>query len=143
MELRRGLNAASIAAEMDKIEVLHYLELRGADLSMPAGPYLLTPLMMATNQWQVRIVEYLTERMVDPGVVDKFGFTARDKARMKNLNRIHAIIEQHETDFQDSKRVKEAKKRLKEEQKYLEYDKIKVRIVKNSHYVEKDPSSIL
>ena len=30
IELRRGLNAYALAAELDRLEVLHYLELRGA-----------------------------------------------------------------------------------------------------------------
>jgi ankyrin repeat protein len=39
--------------------------------------------MMATNTWNVRIVDYLTDRMADPFIKDKYGFTAKDKAGIK------------------------------------------------------------
>jgi ankyrin repeat protein len=73
-------NAASLAAHLDRLEMLHYLDLRGADLSSGAGKVGNTPLMTGMMNWNVRIIDYLTERGVDPYVTDKYGFTALKKA---------------------------------------------------------------
>jgi len=51
IELARGLNAASVAAEGDNLEMIHYLHLKGADLSKGSGKYNITPLMAATGSW--------------------------------------------------------------------------------------------
>ena len=73
-------NAASLAAHLDHLEVLHFLDLRGADLSSGVGSMNNSPLMTGMMSWNVRIIDYLTERGVDPYVKDKFGFTALRKA---------------------------------------------------------------
>ena len=36
--------------------------------------------MSATQKWNVRIIDYLLERGVDPSIKDKYGFTALRKA---------------------------------------------------------------
>jgi ankyrin repeat protein len=54
--------------------------LKGADLSQGAGKFNNTPLMTGLMNWNVRIIDYLTERGVDPFVEDKFGFTPLKKA---------------------------------------------------------------
>lgn len=63
-------NAASLAAHLDKLEVLHFLDLRGADISRGAGRFGNSPLMTGLMSWNVRIIDYLTERGVDPFVED-------------------------------------------------------------------------
>ena len=70
----------SLAAHLDNLEVLHCLDLHGADLSKGGGKFNNTPLMTALLRWNVRIIDYLLERGVDPGVEDSFGFTAKKKA---------------------------------------------------------------
>ena len=84
-----------MAAGLDHLEVLHFLDLAGADLSRPSGKNNTTPLMAATVSWNVRVVEYLLERGVDPDTRDVFGFSAADKARLKNLKRIENLIESY------------------------------------------------
>ena len=39
--------------------------------------------MTALSKWNVRIIDYLIERGVDPFVTDKFGFTAKKKAEIR------------------------------------------------------------
>mgnify|MGYP001626861444 CR=1 FL=1 len=72
--------AASLAAHVDNLEMLHCLDLHGADLSQGGGKFNNTPLMTALMRWNVRIIDYLMERGVDPNVTDSFGFTAKRKA---------------------------------------------------------------
>jgi hypothetical protein len=48
--------------------------------------------MTATNRWNVRVVDYLIERGVDPTVEDTFGFTAMRKAEIKNLRTIASML---------------------------------------------------
>ena len=69
-------NAASLAAHLNNLELLHFLDLHGANLSQGVGEQQLTPLMTAVGKWNVRIVDYLLERKVDPFIKDKYGFTA-------------------------------------------------------------------
>lgn len=112
--------------------MLHYLELNGADISMPSGmdaifknfigPHNITPLMAATNTWNVRIVEYLTDRMADPTVKDSYGFTAKDKAKIRNLNTIYNILDNYEKVYHDKAKQELQKKKLEEERKWLKYD---------------------
>ena len=59
IELCWGLNAAAIAAEADKLEMLHYLYLKGANISQGSGKYQITPMMAAVNKWNTRCVEFL------------------------------------------------------------------------------------
>ena len=42
-----------------------------------------TPLMTALMRWNVRVIDYLMERGVDPYVKDSYGFTAKEKAKLK------------------------------------------------------------
>ena len=44
--------------------------------------------MTGLMNWNVRIIDYLTERGVDPFIEDKFGFTALKKAQIKNYRTI-------------------------------------------------------
>jgi hypothetical protein len=71
---------------------LHFLDLRGADLSSGAGRFNNTPLMTGLMNWNVRIIDYLTERGVDPFIEDSFGFTALKKAKIKNYRTIQSIL---------------------------------------------------
>ncbi len=48
----RGFTAASLAAKYDKLEALHYLDMRGADLNRPDSLEGNTPLMNAVINWQ-------------------------------------------------------------------------------------------
>lgn len=92
IELSRGLTAAGVAAETDNLEILHYLHLKGANLSTGAGSFGITPLMAATGQWNTRIIEFLLSRGVDSNIKDTFGFTALEKAEMKNLRTIKTML---------------------------------------------------
>ena len=70
----------TLACVLDKLEMVHFLDLRGANLSNPCGSQKVTPLMAAVQKWNVRIVDYLIERGADPFVKDKYGFTVKEKA---------------------------------------------------------------
>lgn len=72
--------AVSLAAHLDNLELLHCLDLHGANLSQAGGRFGNTPLMTAMMRWNVRIIDYLLERGVDPTVQDCYGFTAKRKA---------------------------------------------------------------
>jgi len=50
-------------------------------------------------RWNVRIVDYLMERGVDPNVADKFGFTAKRKAEIKNLRTISSMLGEYEQSY--------------------------------------------
>ena len=52
--------------------------------------------MEAQHRWDVRIVDYLMERGVDPKVKDVYGFTAKNKAKIRNLRTIHSMLEEYE-----------------------------------------------
>ena len=92
LDLLQGVNAATIAAEYDKLEMLHYLHLKGADINNGSGKFKITPLMAAVNRWNPWIVEYLLEQGVDQSVKDVFGFTALDKAKARNLKTITIML---------------------------------------------------
>ena len=82
----------SLAAHLDKLEVIHFLDMKGADLSRGAGKFNNTPLMAGMMNWNVRIIDYLTERGVDPFVEDAYGFTALKKAKIKNFRTIGSML---------------------------------------------------
>jgi hypothetical protein len=52
--------------------------------------------MSALMRWNVRIIDYLMERKVNPNVKDSFGFTASQKAQIKNLRNIHSMLKNYE-----------------------------------------------
>ena len=72
--------------------MVHLLDIYGADINGGAGKQKDTPLMTATMRWNVRIVDYLMERGVNPAVKDIYGFTASRKAKMKNLRTISSML---------------------------------------------------
>lgn len=86
----------TLAAHIDNLEVLHCLDLHGANLSQGGGKYQNTALMTALSRWNVRIIDYLMERGVDPTIKDSFGFTAKRKAEIKNLRTISSMLESYE-----------------------------------------------
>ena len=49
--------------------------------------------MTALSRWNVRIIDYLMERGVDPAVQDSYGFTAKRKASIKNLKTITSMLD--------------------------------------------------
>jgi len=61
-------SAVTLAAHLDNLEVLHCLDLYGANLSRGDGKFSNTALMAALARWNVRIIDYLMERGVDPTV---------------------------------------------------------------------------
>jgi len=89
----------TLACHLDKLEVLHLLDLYGADLSSGVGKYKNTPLMAALAKWNVRIIDYLMERGVDPNVKDIFGFTAKRKAEIRNLRTISSMLSTYEEKY--------------------------------------------
>lgn len=62
----------------------------------PSGKFGITPLMAGVGSWNTRIVEFLMERGVDPEVKDVYGFTAQQKAEMKNLRTITRLLQSYE-----------------------------------------------
>lgn len=142
-DLRRGINAYALAAELDKLEVLHYLELKGAQpecISNPSSKYDLTPLMMAVNSWNVRIVEYLVERGSNPNVRDAYGLSAKDKALIKNLHTISNILDNYEQNYNEINTSKKVTTKYEDEKKVLEYEKVLVRKAENTKYMNTLPS---
>ena len=89
-------SAVTLATHIDNLEVLHCLDLHGADLSKGAGKFNNTPLMTALSRWNVRIIDYLMERGVDPTIEDSYGFTAKRKAQIRNLRTISSMLDQYE-----------------------------------------------
>ena len=79
--------------------MLNFLDLHGADIDSGAGKFNNTPLMAALNRWNVRIIDYLMERGVDPSVEDSFGFTAKRKAKLKQLRTIYSMLESYEVTY--------------------------------------------
>lgn len=104
IDYEQRYNAASLAAHLDKLEMLHFLDLKGADLSSGAGRFGNTPLMTGLMNWNVRIIDYLTERGVDPFIEDKYGFTALKKAKIKNYRTIMSMLTQYETRYRFAKK---------------------------------------
>lgn len=92
-------SAVTLAAHLDKLEVLHCLDLHGANLSKGGGNFNNTALMTALARWNVRIIDYLMERGVDPMIEDSFGFTAKRKAEIKNLRTIMSMLDSYEQYF--------------------------------------------
>jgi hypothetical protein len=76
--------------------------MHGADLSSGAGKFKLTPLMTAIMRWNVRMIDYLMERGVNPHEKDCYGFTAKKKAELKNLRSIHAMVDNYESKFKNT-----------------------------------------
>eukprot|EP00347_Sterkiella_histriomuscorum_P013035 403366263 len=93
-------NAASLAAHLDNLELLHFLDLNGADISNGTGKFNYTPLMTSSMSWNVRIIDYLLERGVNPEIKDKFGFTALQKAKIKQYRTIQSMLSQYEQRYQ-------------------------------------------
>ena len=59
-------SALTLACHLDHLEMVHLLDLLGANLSVGIGREKFTPLMVSTMRWNVRVVEYLLERGADP-----------------------------------------------------------------------------
>jgi hypothetical protein len=55
--------------------------------------------MYSVNKWNVRIIDYLLERGVDPHAQDKFGFTAKRKADIKQLRTIYSMLDSYEQKY--------------------------------------------
>jgi ankyrin repeat protein len=88
--------AQALAAYLDNLEVLHLLDMLGADMSEPKGKYQFTPLQAAESRWNVRIVDYLLERGVNPFIKDVHGFTAKDKAKLRDHKTIASMLNAYE-----------------------------------------------
>lgn len=80
IDRQKKYTALTLACHLDHLEIVHLLDLKGANISAPAGKHQNSPLMAATMRWNVRIVDYLLTRNVDPNMVDEYGFTAKKKA---------------------------------------------------------------
>ena len=52
--------------------------------------------MSAITRWNVRIIDYLMERGVDPFIKDSYGFTAMRKAEIRNLRTISSMLKSYE-----------------------------------------------
>ena len=101
---RRGrFSALTLACHLDKLELVHLCDLKGGNINEGVGKESTTPLMAAVGRWNVRIVDYLIERGVDPTVIDSYGFTAHRRAEIKNLRTIASMIRKHEDEFASGK----------------------------------------
>ena len=92
-------NALSLACHLDHLEVVHFLDLHGADLNRGVGKFNNTALMTSVMKWNMRVIDYLMERGVDPFAKDKFGFTAKRKAEIKQLRTIHRMLDGYEKKY--------------------------------------------
>jgi len=92
-------NALSLACHLDHLEVVHTLDLHGADLNSGVGKFKNTALMASVMKWNVRVIDYLMERGADPFIKDKFGFTAKRKAEIKQLRTIHRMLDGYEKKY--------------------------------------------
>lgn len=142
LDYKKGLDAFSLATEWDKLEILHYLELLSSSKSSLSQPpstppkstipadihhsHKLTPLMIAVNTWNVKMIEYLISRKVDPLIKDKYNTTAKQKAEVKNLNTISNILGEYEKEYSQEGQnwEDESTKEREEEAKILEYEKV-------------------
>lgn len=97
-------NALTLACHLDKFELVHFLDLHSANLSQGVGKFKNTPLMAALARWNVRVIDYLLERGVDPTVQDQFGFTALRKADLRNLRTISSMLTSYELKYGDKKK---------------------------------------
>ena len=55
--------------------------------------------MTGVMKWNVRIIDYLLERGVDPFQKDIYGFTAKRKAEIKQLRTIYSMLSNYEQKF--------------------------------------------
>lgn len=55
--------------------------------------------MRAIGKWNVRIVDYLIQRQVDPFKQDKYGFTALQKAKIRKLKTLTSILQEYEEKY--------------------------------------------
>mmetsp|Transcript_15578 Transcript_15578/g.13619 ORF Transcript_15578/g.13619 Transcript_15578/m.13619 type:complete len:286 (+) Transcript_15578:13-870(+) len=161
LDFKRGLNAYTLATELDKLEVLHFIELL-AKVSGKVGPlnviaernenttipetkfhdHQMNPLMMAVNNWNVRMIEYLIARNVNPTYIDKYGFNAKNKADIRNLNTISKIIDDYQENYDPLKADKDYEEKLEEESKVLEYKKVYLRDPTGGEYLCNPPSKL-
>mmetsp|Transcript_41806 Transcript_41806/g.63873 ORF Transcript_41806/g.63873 Transcript_41806/m.63873 type:complete len:83 (-) Transcript_41806:408-656(-) len=79
--------------------MIHLLDMYGADLNLRVGHNRLSPLMVAVQRWNVRVVDYLMERGVNPELTDKYGFTAEANAKIRNLQTIQSMLENYKTKY--------------------------------------------
>lgn len=84
--------ALGLAASLNRVGILEYLLLRGADLNVQDANGN-TPLMLAVLNWQYDSIKYLVERGANIGAKDKYGFTAIDKAKFRGLTSIADYLE--------------------------------------------------
>lgn len=75
--------AFSLSCYLNHLECAHLCDLKGANIHKPVGKLGNTPLMNATINWNVNIVDYLIERGADPYQTDIYGFTATRKAELR------------------------------------------------------------
>lgn len=89
------------------------------------------------------MVEYILSRHADPNKKDNFGFSAKDKAQIKNLNTISNIIEDYEEKYDPIEAEKKYSETIEQESKILEYEKVYVNSFESSEYYTKKPSDAL
>jgi hypothetical protein len=88
-------NAVKLACHLDRLEALHLLDFTVKTFLQVVENHT-TPLMATLKKWNVRIIDYLMERGVDPLVEDRFGFTIKRKAEIRQLRTIHAMLSEYE-----------------------------------------------
>eukprot|EP01017_Pseudomicrothorax_dubius_P048202 TRINITY_DN8735_c0_g1_i1.p1 TRINITY_DN8735_c0_g1~~TRINITY_DN8735_c0_g1_i1.p1 ORF type:complete len:217 (+),score=20.69 TRINITY_DN8735_c0_g1_i1:130-780(+) len=84
VDIRRGLNALSLAALLSRTSVIDYLLLRGANIDAQDSRGN-TALMVATINWNFEAIKLLVNRGADITIRDKYGYDAIDKATSRRL----------------------------------------------------------
>jgi hypothetical protein len=92
LEDKYGYKAAGIAAALNRVGILEYLILRGADINTKdkTGN---TPLMHAVINWQYDAIRMLVENGADLSIKDNYGLTVIDKAKFRGLTSVASFLE--------------------------------------------------
>lgn len=75
------------------------LDMYGADLNCQVGKFKQSAFQSALLRWNVRIIDYLMERNVNPFLEDAHGFTAKRLAEIKQLRTIASMLADYENKF--------------------------------------------
>jgi len=78
-----GLTAIGMACAINKIEVVHYLLKRGADVNFPIGPFGKTPLHIAIENGHELLAKFLLNNGADINAKDNFGLDVYEKSEFR------------------------------------------------------------
>lgn len=109
LEPKYKLTPLNLAVLFDRGYIVKYLLLRGADIERTGGNSGESPLSMAVRNCSYNSLEILIERGADIERRDLYGFSAIDKAKIREFEAIGSYLERK---AQEQRRERE--KRLKE-----------------------------